>query len=101
MPGFDYILETIAEEKQRIEENKISLNLEKRKQDAKDNEAEREARKQERIERFARIREEEKGLSRSTSSLRTTFSKEGLTLAKELSDEQLSGMTRRGQGQRR
>jgi carboxyl-terminal processing protease len=93
-PGFEYILQTIGEEKQRIEENKISLNLEERKQKAKNDEAEREARKQERIERFARIREQEKDLFTIYKLTQDNVLEEGLTLAEKLSDEQLSGMTR-------
>ena len=94
MPGFDYILENIADEKKRIEENRISLNIEERKQKVKDNEAEREARKKERIERFARIRKEEEGLFTTYKLTQDNVLEEGLTLADELSDEQLSGMTR-------
>jgi len=94
MPGFEYILQTIGEEKQRIEENKISLNLEERKQKAKNDEAEREARKQERIERFAKIREQEKDLFTIYKLTQDNVLEEGLTLAEKLSDEQLSGMTR-------
>jgi carboxyl-terminal processing protease len=94
MPGFDYILESIAKEQKRIEENKISLNLEQRRQESKDDEAAREARKQERIERFARIREEEKDLFTIYKLTQDNVLEEGLTLADELSVEDLSGMTR-------
>lgn len=94
LPGFEYILENIAREQKRIDENKISLNLEKRKQEAKEAEQLREARKKERIERFAKTREEEKDLFTIYKLTQDNVLEEGLTLADELSDEDLSGMTR-------
>lgn len=94
LPGFEYILENIAREQKRIDENRISLNLEKRKQEAKEAEQLREARKKERIERFAKTREEEKDLFTIYKLTQDNVLEEGLTLADELSDEDLSGMTR-------
>lgn len=94
LPGFEYILENIAREQKRIDENRISLNLEKRKQEAKEAEQLREARKKERIERFAKTREEEKDLFTIYKLTQDNVLEEGLTLADELSDEVLSGMTR-------
>ncbi|MEM9015766.1 MAG: carboxy terminal-processing peptidase [Verrucomicrobiota bacterium] len=94
LQGFEYILEDITEEKQRIEENKISLNLEARRQEAEENEQEREDRKAERIERFAKVREEEKGLFTIYKLTQDNVLAEGLTLSDDLSAEELSGMSR-------
>lgn len=92
--GFEYILSDIAEEKQRIEENKIVLNLEQRKAEAKADEEKAEARKAERIERFATIREDEKDLFTIYKLTQDNVLKEGLTLRDDLSAEELSGMSR-------
>src|SRR5690606_9344791 len=56
---FEYILKDIAEEKARIERNTISLNLQGRKEETAQSEADLEKRRQQRIERFAAIREAE------------------------------------------
>lgn len=95
-PGFDYILHDIAEEQKRREENRISLNIEQRKAEAEADEADREARKQERIERFARLREEEKDLFTIYKLTQDNVLEEKLVLADELTDEDLSGMSRAG-----
>lgn len=92
--GFEYILSDIASEKQRIEENKIVLNLEERKAKAKADERKAEARKAERIERFAEIRESEKDLFTIYKLTQDNVLDEGLTLRDDLSAEELSGMSR-------
>ena len=92
--GFEYILSDIAEEKQRIEENKIVLNLEQRKAEAKADEEKAEARKAERIARFAEIREKEKDLFTIFKLTQDNVLDEGLTLRDDLSAEELSGMSR-------
>lgn len=92
--GFEYILADIAEERKRIEENSIPLNIEERKARREAEEARAEARKQERIERFARIREEEKDSFTIFKLTQDNVLDEGLTLRDDLSDEELSGMTR-------
>lgn len=92
--GFEYILSDIAEEKKRIEENRILLNLEARRAKSEAEEARVEARKQERIERFARIREEEEGLFTIYKLTQDNVLDEGLTLRDDLSAEELSGMSR-------
>ncbi len=92
--GFEYILSDVAEEKQRIEENKIILNLEKRKAEALADEADREARKAERIKRFAEVREQEKDLFTIYKLTQDNVLEEGLTLQTDLSVEELSGMSR-------
>ncbi|MEC5128504.1 carboxy terminal-processing peptidase [Verrucomicrobiales bacterium BCK34] len=92
--GFGYILHDVETEKERIENNKISLNLEERKAEAAKAEEDREKRKQERIERFAEIREKEKGLFTIYKLTQDNVLEEGLTLRDELSQEELSGMSR-------
>ncbi|MEM1443013.1 MAG: carboxy terminal-processing peptidase, partial [Verrucomicrobiota bacterium] len=92
--AFEYILKDIADEKKRIEENKISLNIEERRQELDDDEAQAERRKEERIERFAKIREEEKDLFTIYKLTQDNVLDEGLTLRDDLSAEDLSGMSR-------
>lgn len=92
--AFSYIIDDIDREKQRIDENTVSLNLAKRRQEADDAEKRREARKDERIKRFAEIREEEKGLFTIYKLTQDNVLDEGLTLRDDLSQEELSGMTR-------
>jgi len=94
VPGFDYILEDIERETRRIEENRVSLNIEARRLDSEKDEARREARRAERIERFARVREEEAGLFTVYKLTQDNVLQQGLTLREDLSDEELSGMTR-------
>ncbi|MDF1823146.1 MAG: carboxy terminal-processing peptidase [Verrucomicrobiales bacterium] len=92
--AFEYILSDIEEEKKRIEENRISLNLEERKREVEEDKAEGEQRKKERIERFARIREEEKDLFTIYKLTQDNVLDEGLTLRDDLTAEDLSGMSR-------
>lgn len=92
--AFEYILKDIEEEKRRIEENKISLNLAERKREVEADKQEAEARKQERIERFARVREEEKDLFTVYKLTQDNVRDEKLTLRDDLTDEDLSGMSR-------
>lgn len=92
--GFEYILADIAEEKKRIEENRIVLNLEQRKAETRADEEKMEARKAERIERFAEIREKEKDLFTIYKLTQDNVLEEGLTLRDDLSAEDLSGMSR-------
>ncbi|MDF1656382.1 MAG: carboxy terminal-processing peptidase [Verrucomicrobiales bacterium] len=92
--AFEYILKDIEEEKKRIEENKISLNLEERKREVEADKKEAEDRKEERIERFAKIREEEKDVFTIYKLTQDNFRDEDLTLRDDLSAEDLSGMSR-------
>ena len=92
--AFEYILKDIEEEKKRIEENKISLNLAERTREVEEDKQEAEDRKEERIERFAKIREEEKDLFTIYKLTQDNFRDEDLTLRDDLSAEDLSGMSR-------
>ena len=92
--AFEYILEDIASEVKRRKDNVISLNLDKRNQVSADREKQREERKAERIARFAKIREAEKGLFTTYTFTQDNVADEKLTLKTELSEEELSGMAR-------
>ena len=89
---FRYMTEDIAEAERRIEENKVSLNREQREAEAKKLEERRETRKEERIERFAKVREAEKDLFTVFTLTQDNVHKEGLTLKDDLSLEESSGM---------
>ncbi|MAS96351.1 MAG: tail-specific protease [Verrucomicrobiales bacterium] len=93
-PAFSYIIDDITREKKRIDENTLSLNLEQRRQESTDADKRREARKEERIKRFEEIRKEEEGLFTIYKLTQDNVLNEGLTLRDELSQEELSGMTR-------
>lgn len=89
--GFEYILEDIADESKRIEENVLSLNLTKREAENQADEDAAEARKKERIALYAKLREEEKGLFTIYKLTQDNVLDENLTLRDDLSVEQLSG----------
>ncbi len=91
---FVYILKDIAEEKDRIEKNVISLNLAKRKEETVRAESDRDARKKAQIEYFASVREAEKGLFTVYKLTQDNVLNEKLVLRDELSEEDLSGMSR-------
>lgn len=91
---FEYILKDIAEEKERIERNSISLNLLGRKEETAKSEAELEERRKNRIEQFAATREAEKDLFTIYKLTQDNVLDEKLTLRDDLSEEQLSGMAR-------
>lgn len=91
---FGYIIQDIAEEKQRLHENRISLNKEKRQTEVEKNKAEGEARKKERIARYKDIREEEKNLFSVFTITQDNFADRNLTLKSEITSEALSGMSR-------
>ena len=93
---FEYILKDINEEKDRIAKNVISLNLAKRNEETLRAEAEREARKKAQIEYFASVREDEKNLFTIYKLTQDNVLEEKLVLRDELSEEQLSGMSRGG-----
>ncbi|MDH4408206.1 MAG: carboxy terminal-processing peptidase [Verrucomicrobiales bacterium] len=93
---FEYILKDINEEKDRIAKNVISLNLAKRNEETVRAEAEREARKKAQIEYFASVREDEKNLFTIYKLTQDNVLEEKLVLRDELSEEQLSGMSRGG-----
>jgi len=93
-PDFEYILKDIAEEKERIERNTVSLNLAGRKTEAAKSETEIAERRKKRIDQFAAIREEEKGLFTTYKLTQDNVLDEKLTLRDDLSEEQLSGMAR-------
>lgn len=92
--NFDYILETIAKEKKRIDENTISINMETREKEAEEDEVEREKRKEERIAYFKQVKADEKGLFTVYKLTQDNVLEEGLTLRDDLSLEELSGMSR-------
>ena len=91
---FEYILEDIAEEKERIERNTFSLNLQGRKEETAKSEIDLEDRRKKRIEQFAAIRETESGLFTVYKLTQDNVLDEKLTLRDDLSEEQLSGMAR-------
>ncbi|MCB1203382.1 MAG: carboxy terminal-processing peptidase [Verrucomicrobiae bacterium] len=91
---FEYILKDIAEEKERIQKNTISLNLAKRQEETAKAELEREDRKKAQIAYFASVREAEKGLFTIYKLTQDNVLDEKLVLRDELSEEQLSGMAR-------
>jgi len=91
---FEYILKDISDEKVRIEKNTISLNLADRKAENEKLELEREARKKAQIDYFASVREAEKDLFTIYKLTQDNVLDEKLVLRDELSEEQLSGMSR-------
>ena len=91
---FSYIIEDIAEEKQRLKENRISLNKQVRQSEVEKNKQENEVRKQERIARYKQMREAEKGLFSVFTITQDNFADRKLTLKSEISSEALSGMSR-------
>lgn len=91
---FAYILKDIATEKERIAKNLVSLNLAVRQEENAAAEREREERKKAQIEYFASLRESEKGLFTVYKLTQDNVLDEKLTLRDDLSDEQLSGMSR-------
>lgn len=91
---FEYILKDINEEKERIERNVVSLNLAKRQGENVRAERDREARKKAQIEYFASVREAEKGLFTVYKLTQDNVLDEKLVLRDELSEEELSGMSR-------
>jgi hypothetical protein len=72
------------------------LNLAKRNEETLRAEAEREARKKAQIEYFASVREDEKNLFTIYKLTQDNVLEEKLVLRDELSEEQLSGMSRGG-----
>ncbi|MEM7697842.1 MAG: carboxy terminal-processing peptidase [Verrucomicrobiota bacterium] len=95
--GFKYILENIDREIQRRDENRLSLNLAQRKRESDEIERLAEERKQERIQRYNRIRKEEEGLFAVYTFTQDNVLSEGRTLKTEISEEELSGMSRGSQ----
>jgi carboxyl-terminal processing protease len=93
---FEYILKDINEEKERIEKNVVSINLAKRQEENAQAERDREARKQAQIDYFASVREAEKGLFTVYKLTQDNVLEENLVLRDELSEEELSGMSRGG-----
>lgn len=89
---FKYVLEDITEAKKRIEENLVSINRATREAETAELEAKRDARKAERIERFAKVREAEKGLFTVYALTQDNVNQEKLPLRSEISDEESSGM---------
>ncbi len=91
---FEYILKDIAEEKERIAKNTISLNLQKRIEETAATEVDLEERRKARVAQFSEIRELEKGLFTVYKLTQDNVLEEKLTLRDDLSEEQLSGMAR-------
>lgn len=91
---FEYILKDINEEKERIERNVVSINLAKRQEENARAERDREARKKAQIDYFASVREAEKGLFTVYKLTQDNVLDEKLVLRDELSEEELSGMSR-------
>lgn len=91
---FKYILRDIAEEKERIEKNSVSLNMAARVSETEQAETRREERKKSQIEYFNQLRESEKGLFTIYKLTQDNVLDEKLVLRDDLSEEQLSGMTR-------
>lgn len=91
---FEYILKDINDEKARIERNTISLNLDARNKESAKLEKEREDRKQAQIAYFDSVRKAEEGLFTVYKLTQDNVLEEKLILRDDLSDEQLSGMSR-------
>lgn len=91
---FEYILKDINEEKDRIEKNVVSINLAKRQEENAQAERDREARRKAQIDYFASVREAEKGLFTVYKLTQDNVLDEKLVLRDELSEEELSGMSR-------
>jgi carboxyl-terminal processing protease len=91
---FKYILRDIAEEKERIERNTISLNMQQRKEENVAADAKREERKKDRIALFNTLRETEKDLFTIYKLTQDNVLEEKLVLRDDLSEEDLSGMTK-------
>ncbi len=91
---FKYILQDINEEKERLKKNTISLNLAERNADNAKAEQENEARKKDQTEYFASVRAAEKGLFTVYKLTQDNVLAEKLVLRDDLSEEQLSGMSR-------
>lgn len=72
--------------------NSVSLNRQEREAESKEIEDLREARKKERIARFAEIREKEAGLFTVYALTQDNVHDEKLTLKSDLSREEISGM---------
>ena len=89
---YQYIREDIERAKKRMEENSVSLSRAEREKETEEIEALREKRKKERIARFAEIREKEKGLFTVYALTQDNVHDEKLTLKKDLSREEISGM---------
>ncbi|MEM9281893.1 MAG: carboxy terminal-processing peptidase [Verrucomicrobiota bacterium] len=92
--NFEYILSAIADEKERIDRNQISLNLELRKEETKAAEEKREEQRKERIAYFKEVKAKEKGLFVVYKLTQDNVLDERLILRDELSVEELSGMSR-------
>ncbi len=92
--AFKYVLEDIAAEEKRLAENVVSLNKAKRLADYDERDRKREARKAERIKRFAAMRKAEEGLFQIYTFTQDNVGKKGKTLKSEISQEELSGMSR-------
>ena len=91
---FEYILKDINEEKDRIEKNVVSINLAKRQEENAQAERDRESRRKAQIDYFASVRESEKGLFTVYKLTQDNVLDEKLVLRDELSEEELSGMSR-------
>ncbi|MCB1076656.1 MAG: carboxy terminal-processing peptidase, partial [Verrucomicrobiae bacterium] len=89
---FAYIKEDIEETKRRIDENVVSINRSVREAESAELEAKRDQRKSERIERFAKVREAEKGLFTVYALTQDNVHDDKLTLRSDLSLEESSGM---------
>ncbi|MEO0415792.1 MAG: carboxy terminal-processing peptidase, partial [Verrucomicrobiota bacterium] len=91
---FGYVLQDVAEDKERLDKNEISINKEKRQADASRIDAENKERKAERIDRYASIREAEKDLFTIYTITQDNFTDQELTLKADISEEELRGMTK-------
>ncbi|NNE94236.1 MAG: carboxy terminal-processing peptidase [Verrucomicrobiales bacterium] len=90
---FQYILEDIKFSQDRKKKNTISLNRAQREAEAAKFEQQRNDRKKERIDRFAKIRDEEKDLFTLFTFTQDNVYEKEKTLKSDLSLEELSGMT--------
>ena len=92
--GFKDIISRIAKEKARIDQNEVSLNFAVRKAEEDEAEVEFERRKESQKARYAEAKEKESGLFTVYKLTQDNVISETLTLRDELSEEELSGMTR-------
>ena len=89
---FQYILDDIAQIKDRLDKNVMSLNKEIRLTEAKENKDRNETRNDVRRKEFAEIKEDEKGLFTSYRITLDNVDETTLTLRDDFSDEEASGM---------
>ncbi len=95
-PEFQYVMEDSKRIKERFDKNLVSLNKEERLREAAENKQRLEDRDAERRDRFAKIRETEKGLYTTYKLTLDNVDETTLTLRDDFSKEESSGMIMAG-----